>query len=247
MTARRILLLLSVAGYLTCGCSPDMAGSGSGTQTTNGIRLTSRSGVVSGYVFSVDSDDSLKETPSGTLPVALFLFSSDYQPYDDAGYTTEVLANDEGAFVLDTLFSGTFSLMAYTVPDSQGLYMDAIPVYDSITGYTVRKNFSSCGMISGTIHDVSQAKADQTGAYIIGTPFFMLTDSIGSFSFRSVPAGTYTVRSDYFTVTQGRSIRVKGYIPVPDSLVSDTLIIYSDSISVDVRSDSLVHRVELSL
>ena len=240
---RKTVLFICFALPVLFGCSSDIADSGSGTQTTNGICVVSHDGSISGYVFAVDPADSSREIPAEVKPVSLQLFSSVYRPYDGAGFSVIPVQDGTGSFTCDSLERGLYNLFAYDSLKSGAALIQEIPINDSTGQFTVRAFFAPWVTVQGVIHDTSAMQADFRGAYITGTPFFAVADSIGAFSFPRVPAGDYTIKADYFIASQGtRYLRAKGFI-VPD----DTLVVYTDSIEVNIRFDSLVHRVELSL
>jgi hypothetical protein len=244
MPIRKVLLVLSCALLLLFECSSGIVDGGSGTLTTNGICVASHNGTLSGYVFTIDPFDSLREIPVDTIPLSLQLFSADYRPYDTGGFGRTPVLDSSGSFTCDSLESGRYTMLAYDTSNSTGVFLGDIPVGDSAGEYSVRKFFTPCGTVRGVIHDTSAMQADFRGAYIVGTPFFDLADSIGAFSFLHVPSGVYTIKADYFTMAQDSACRrAKGFI----RSVDDTLVIYTDSIEVDLRSDTLVHHVELSL
>jgi hypothetical protein len=243
MKIRCIVLYLSLAFSIQCGRGPDIAGSGSGTQTTNGICIASQNGKVSGYVFTVDPEDSLKETPTDTISVSIQLFNSKYQPYDQNGLSMTLVPDSAGRFHCDTALSGNFTMLAYTMKGTAGVFFAGIPINDSVKEFTARKLFAPMGTVSGIIRDSSAMQADYKGAYILGTPFFCLTDSGGAFSFPRVPVGSYTIKADYFAFFRDSTYRrTKGFMRA-----NDTLIICTDSIKVDIWSDSLAPQVKLSL
>jgi hypothetical protein len=244
MPISKVLLSLSGALLLLFECSTGIADGGSGTLTTNGIRVASHNGTLIGHVFAIDPDDSLREIPVGTVQLSLQLFSADYRPYDMTGFSMTPMLDSTGSFRCDSLDSVRYNLFAYDTSQNVGVLVADIPVNDTEGEYTARKLFTPCGTVRGVVHDTSAIKTSFRGAYILGTPFFNLADSIGAFSFQNVPGGVYTIKADYFTMMQDSAFRrTKGFI----LSVDDTLVIYTDSIEVDVHPDSLVHHVELSL
>lgn len=243
----KVLLLLGCALLTMFECSNGITDGGSGTQTTNGIRIASHNGSLSGYLYSVDTDDSLREIPVDTISVALQLFSADYRPYDRNGFSRSPVLDNTGSFICDSLKPGRYTIFAYDTAHSTGIFLGDIPVGDTTGDYTARKLFTSFGTVRGVIRDTSVMRSDCRGAYIVGTPFFDLADSLGAFSFLRIPVGSYTIKADYFAASKTLSRnptyrRTKGFL-----WINDTLVIYTDSVEVDIRSDSLVHQVELSL
>ena len=247
MPIGKAILLLSCTLLMLISCSTNVADGGSGTQTTNGICVVSHNGTLSGYVFAIDPADGSREIPVAAVPVSLRLFGADYHPFDKSGFGATPVIDSAGSFTCDSLQSGRYNMFAYDTSAGVGIFIGDIPVGDSAGDYSAQKRFAPWRMVRGVIHNASAMPADYRGGYIAGTPFFALADSIGVFSFMRVPVGTYTIKADYFTVSHVRSqdsvyLRTKGFLRTVD-----TLVIYTDSINVDIRSDTPVHRVELSL
>ncbi|HLV31922.1 MAG TPA: hypothetical protein VKY57_10165 [Chitinispirillaceae bacterium] len=249
MKLHSIICFLSLAIYLLTSCSSDIAGTGSGTQTTNGICISSNKSNLTGYICSIDSEQNLKQISPDTFPVSLQIFSSDYKPYNKTGFSRILYTDNTGYFSCDTLLSGIFNILAYDQYENSGIFFKNIPLGDTLNNYTVHKLFTPCKTIKGVINDSSNINANAIAAYIIGTPFFELADSTGLFFLHKIPVAQYTIQADYFALSQGRSLDI---IVRPGSVgdtisVSDTIATYTDKIKIQIDSDSMMHHVELTL
>jgi hypothetical protein len=243
MLANKFVPYLVAVLCIGLACSSDIALSvdGSGTQTTNGIRISSINSTLHGKVFTTASDSS-QEIPARGMDISLQLFGSDYQPYDHEGFCAIISLDSTGSFEYDSLESGFYNVVAYDTINASGIFFSNIPVGDSIGEYSKRQLLGPLGTISGSVNIISTMLSDYRGVYIIGTPFFELTDSSGAFSLTRIPTAVYEVKADYFTKTWGPGYtRIRGYItPV------DTLIVYTDSVKVNMNTDSLLKYIELS-
>jgi hypothetical protein len=245
MSANKALLCLVAALCIGLACSYDRAlsvdSSGSGTLTTNGIRISSRNSALRGNVFTILADSS-QEIPARGMGISLQVFRSDYQPYDYKGFSATMTLDSTGSFEYDSLESGSYNVLSYDTVNAVGVFIANIPVGDSIRDYSLKQLFDSLGIIKGSVNSISTMESNYRGVYITGTPFFTLTDSAGAFSLMRIPMGAYEVKTDFFSKTRNFGYtRIKGYLsPV------DTLVVYTDSARVNMSSDSLMQYIKLS-
>lgn len=237
-------LVACVAVFLQCNMTPLLSSDSgtSGTQTTNGIFVSMAENSLKGHSF-VSSASNFSQAIRGNTTISAHLFSTDFQPYDGKGFEKVSKADSEGNFIFDSLKNGYYNLIVADSSDRSSLIFQALPVFDTLPRYDRSLLLLPAGSIEGTISIPSDVNLRSRGAYITGTPFFCLADSLGSFALSGVPCGAFVLKADYFAVTRSQGYtRVKGFIQSNDSLT-----IYSDSSKVIVSPDSAVQSVHLDL
>lgn len=233
-----------IAVFLHCSITPLVSTDPgtSGTQTTNGIGVAIVGNTLKGHVY-VGSANDFPQAVRGNTTISAHLFSDDFQPYDGKGFENSIKTDSEGIFRFDSLKNGYYNLIVTDSSDLSTLMFQALPVFDTLQQYDRSLLLRPAGAIEGIISIPSDVNLKSRGAYITGTPFFCLADTIGSFVMSGVPYGAYVLKADYFAITRGQGYtRIKGIIRSNDSLT-----IYSDSIKIIVSPDSLVQSLHLDL
>jgi hypothetical protein len=216
---------------------------GSGTQTTNGICISVSQNSLDGYLYTIDNEN-IKKRITGSATIQIQLFSTNYQPYDSQGFYKSLLIESNGGFAADFLENGTYNLLANDTYSSSALLFSGLSIHDSLQKFTKELPFSHWGTIHGTITDSSQLAVPYKGVFILGTPFFTLTDSLGEFNIGQVPSGSYSIFADYFTKTSNRGYtKIKG-IHLDSTDAIDT---YTDSLRVSITEDSLSQQIKMKL
>ncbi|NLD99496.1 MAG: carboxypeptidase regulatory-like domain-containing protein [Fibrobacter sp.] len=230
------------------GCNTGVVNNGSGTLTTNGVCIISAGGSLSGYFFTLDAMGMDGEAIMQNPPVSIRIFDNGYRPYDLHGFSKIIVPDSNGTFQCDSLVPGLYNVFGYDTIESQCFFLKEIPVATAGSEQTFRKSFSAGSTITGTVRDSTELNVDKKGVYIIGSPFFCITDSTGSFLLTQVPPGVYTIKADYFVPSNSDDIRytrIKGSKPITS--IVDTLIMYTDSVTVEIDTGKSEMKIDFSL
>lgn len=201
-TIIRILTAFLVTLLMDCGTESilSLSTSGSGTQTTNGFCISSTQKILTGHAFTLLNDSTQERLTGHVLDVQIF--SECFQPYNNQGYHNAFQLDSQGGLSIDSLTEGFYNIFVTDSINSTMLLFQSVPVFDSTNQYEKKLHFLASGTISGVLSDTSlltvQNDSIFAGIFILGTPFFSVVDSSGSFSFPHVPVGLYMVNTGYF-------------------------------------------------
>ncbi|NLL14922.1 MAG: carboxypeptidase regulatory-like domain-containing protein [Fibrobacter sp.] len=172
-----IMLLSGLFTMFFCLCGNNVAGS----ETTNGDQI-----------IVIASKGSIY----GTAPVGhtIYLFSSDYCPYNDSGFSSTAIADSSGAFSFNNLEIGEYAVYCKLADSDLSVFVklmlnrsDGWGIADTVFA------FGENGSFSGKLTDATGVPLSLYDVYIPGSPFFTVTDSSGGFVIDSVPEGNYRV------------------------------------------------------
>lgn len=168
------ILLSGIFALLLCQCGKNIAGS----ETTNGDQI-----------IVTATDDRIY----GTAPVGhtIYLFSSDYCPYNDSGFSSTVNSDTSGTFSFNNIEEGEYALYCKLSNSDLSAFVQLIQIqsYNLNTSDTVA--FDENGSFSGKLIDSSGTPMSQFNVYISGSPFFTITDSLGIYVLDNIPEGNY--------------------------------------------------------
>lgn len=171
---KMIMLLSGMFTLFFCLCGNNVAGS----ETTNGDQM-----VVT----------ASKDSIYGTAPVGhtIYLFSSDYCPYNDSGFSRTAIADSSGAFSFNNLKNGEYAVYCKLADSDLSVFVKLI--LGSWGNTDTVFAFGENGSFSGKLIDATGVPLSLYNVYIPGSPFFTVTDSSGGFVIDSIPEGNYKV------------------------------------------------------
>lgn len=171
---KMIMLLSGIFALFFCLCGNNVAGS----ETTNGDQI-----VVT----------ASKDRIYGTAPVGhtIYLFSSDYYPYNDSGFSSTATADSSGTFSFNNLENGEYALYCKLAGSDLSVFFKLI--LGSWGNTDTVFAFGENGSFSGKLIDDSGVPLSLYNVYIPGSPFFTVTDSSGVFVIDRIPEGNYKV------------------------------------------------------
>jgi hypothetical protein len=160
-------------------CSNDLAG---GLETTNGITVVSIN----------------KEINGNTVPkTQIILCDTSYLPPQYETYLScTTYADNNGAYLLESLPEGTYNLLA-RFEDSNGAIVKNIPV--APVGSEIFKDsvaFTALSSIEGTVTNGSHSQPNAL-IYIRGIPVWDSTNSTGMYKLSAIPAGLFKIEAVY--------------------------------------------------
>lgn len=183
-----ILVCLSLLAL--CICSKNIAG----TETTNGDNMTVTAGV-----------NSINGTaPAGT---EIRLFSNNYHPYNDSGYTDSITVSDTGTYQFSNLESGNYNILFTYTTDDTSIFVQQISVGAIYHSDTDTVTLAATGAVKGTLIDTLSKPVRDAYAYIKGSPFYATTNDSGEYVLSKIPDGLYTVS---FTIKSRNANAIKG-------------------------------------
>jgi hypothetical protein len=157
-------------------CTKNIAG----TETTNGdqIIITTKADYIEGIA------------PSGS---EVRIYAENFYPYNDSGFKMNSIVNDSGEFRFDTLKPGNYNLYCKSGMRDSAIFVQKIQVALSNIADTDTVTLTKSGAVKGTLIDTLSKPVVSAYAFIKGSPFFVLTNAEGTYSFSNIPQGTYSI------------------------------------------------------
>jgi hypothetical protein len=173
-----------------CICTGKIAG----TETTNGDEVTVTADV-----------NSIKGTaPAGS---EIDIFSDDYFPFIDSGFTNNAIVNSTGSFQFFNLQPGSYNILCTYPKSDASVFVQKISVQTWDRPQTDTVTLTITGAIKGSLLDSLNKPVKNAYAYIKGSPFYAATNELGEFALNKIPDGMYTV---IFKRTDTNSNSIKG-------------------------------------
>lgn len=170
------ILLFGIIAQLLFSCSNNIAGS----ETTNGDKI----------IVTATADKIYGTAPAGNT---IHLFSNNYCPYKDSGFSGVCKVDTSGTFSFSNLLQGEYTIHCTRAnPDSSAI-IQSIMVQPNNFNSSDTAAFDENGSFSGILLDSYGVPLSQSYVYISGSPFFSITDSSGMYSISAVPKGNYQV------------------------------------------------------
>jgi hypothetical protein len=180
MTKKAFLVVFALTGIFCQSDSPTALDNGGGntSETTNGVTL-------------VRSGDDIR---GRTRPFAFVgIYSSDFVGPKVWGTSDSTVADLVGAFSFESPAHGTYNLIARDPATGMALrYQNLIVDSDSIY-ITEGGDFSPTGVLVGVLRDKDSTIFPYSFCFLVGTPFYTVSDSLGKIRYDDLPAGEYTV------------------------------------------------------
>lgn len=172
-----IMLLSGLFTMFFCLCGNNVAGS----ETTNGDQIVVTAS--KGRIY-------------GTAPVGqtVYLFSSDYYPYNDSGFSRTTITDGSGAFSFNNLEIGEYAIYCKLADSDLSVFVKL--TLNRSDGWGITDTvfpFGENGSFSGKLIDATGVPLSLYDVYIPGSPFFTVTDSSGAFVIDNIPEGNYMV------------------------------------------------------
>lgn len=119
------------------------------------------------------------------------LYAAGYLPHADSGFADTAWADSQGRFAFAEVPAGRYNIVARAAQGGKSAFLGGIGVPGPFPTITRRRALGEPGGLSGMIGDTLPSGSPL--AYLPGTPFSTLGDSLGRYSFTGIPAGEYRV------------------------------------------------------
>ncbi|HEX2959948.1 MAG TPA: carboxypeptidase-like regulatory domain-containing protein [Chitinispirillaceae bacterium] len=182
---RVLLILICLYLFSLYLCTGKIAG----TETTNGDEMT----------ITACANGIQGTAPSGT---EIHLFSDEYYPYNDSGYTRSITVSDAGTYQFLNLESGNYNILFTYATSDTSVFVQRISVEASDHSDTDTVTFSITGTLKGTLIDTLSKPVRGAYAYIKGSPYYATTNDLGEYVLAKIPGGRYTLE---FKLTNSNS------------------------------------------
>jgi hypothetical protein len=173
-----------------------------GTETTNGDEV----------IVTADMNSIKGTAPAGS---EIYIFSDDYFPFSDSGFTNSAIVSDTGSFHFFNLMPGSYNILCTYPKSNASVFVQKISIQTWDRSQTDTVTLTITGVIKGTLVDSLNKPVINAYAYIKGSPFYTTTNDLGEFALNKIPDGMYTV---IFKRTDTNSTSIKGP-PVSVSVV----------------------------
>jgi hypothetical protein len=157
-------------------CTKNIAG----TETTNGDQIT----------ITTKADYIEGTAPSGS---EVRIYAENYCPYNDSGFRMNSIVNDSGEFRFDKLKPGNYNFYCKSAIRDSAIFVQKIQVALSNSADNDTVAFTGSGSVEGKLIDTLSKPVVNAYAFIKGSPFFVLTNAEGAFSFSKIPQGKYSI------------------------------------------------------
>lgn len=161
-------------------CTSNIAG----TETTNG----------DGFTITASTNYIEGTAPNGFM---VELYSSDFYPHTNKGYKKSTTIDSNMIYKFTNLESGTYNLYCHSVTNDTSVFIQKIHI-DELNGTnTDTIDFTTTGSVSGNLIDTNSEPIQNAHVYIIGSPFYTVTNNSGSYTINEIPAGSYKIEFIY--------------------------------------------------
>ncbi|MDO5575866.1 MAG: carboxypeptidase-like regulatory domain-containing protein [Fibrobacter sp.] len=179
---KRLLVIFTyIFCLLACKCTTNIAG----TETTNGDGVTVTAGV---------------NCIEGTAPNGFMvnIYSSDFYPHTNKGYTKYAIVDSSKIYKFGNLESGKYyNLYCYSIANDTSVFIQKIYVGNSNSTLVDTIDFTTTGTVSGNLVDTNGEPIQGADVYIVGSPFYNITNESGSYILNKIPAGSYEIVFSY--------------------------------------------------
>jgi hypothetical protein len=169
--------------------------------------------------------NSIKGTaPSGS---EIYIYSDDYFPYNDSGFTDSTTPGNTGVYHFLNLEPGIYNILCKYQTGDTSVFAQQISVQAQDHPDTDTVMLTITGTIKGVLIDTLDKPVNGAYAYIKGSPYYTATNNLGEYLLTKIPDGRYTLefittnRNSWVkeppvtvsvTVTAGKSTEMKPVI-----------------------------------